>query len=510
MLAPALLTFAACAPPPAFPGDGPDSPFRVVFSTYLGGGGKESARDIATDAEGNVYLTGGTETEAFPTTEGAFDRSHNGWQDVWVMKMSPEGRILWSTFLGGTGYDRAYAIEVRPDGSVVVGGRAGEGFPTTAGAVQEAFGGDVNPSRTYGKQDGFVACVSADGSELLWATYLGVDDGSNLRDLDVDAAGAVYVATGAVMEHPSPYWTEGAYQTEPMGGRDALVVKLAPDGSKVLWGTFIGAAGNDGGACSIRVGADGSAYLLGHAFTNDLPVTEGALQQSLSGEKDMFLARVAPDGASLVFLTYFGGESGDNTETHGLALGADGSAYIAASTMSKRLPAKGVTPKVRGPQMEHGGLGRDRSTGKGTNYPGDGFVARISPDGRELLGFSFFGGSLGEGIEGVDVDEDGNLWVSGATYSRDLPVTADALQPEFGGEADGFVACFSPDLSKLLWATHVGGPSHDFARGLAARPGGGAVVAGVGYGPDFPLTENALDRTFSGNSEIFVAAFAPR
>jgi hypothetical protein len=84
----------------------------LVFSTYIGGSRQDSIRDVATDREGNIYITGGTESSDFPTTPGAYDTTFNGWHNVFVTKFHPEGNLLWSTFLGGPNYDRAYAIEV--------------------------------------------------------------------------------------------------------------------------------------------------------------------------------------------------------------------------------------------------------------------------------------------------------------------------------------------------------------------------------------------------------------
>ncbi len=478
--------------------------YPIVFATFLGGTGKESVRDVATDRAGNVYVTGGTESVEFPTTEGAFDRSHNGWHDVFVAKFRADGELLWSTFLGGENYDRAYAIEVGDDGSVFVAGRAGEGFPTTSGCVQAEFGGDSMPSGTYGKQDGFVAKLSGDGTRLEWATYFGVGDGSNIRDLDVDGQGSVYLAADAASDHPSRYATEGAFQTTVRGERDALVAKLAPDGSHVVWGTYIGGSGADGGAGSIRVDASGSAYLLAHTRSEDLPASDNALQKRLGGGKDLFVARLAPDGRSLVFLTYLGGSAQDFTETHGLALASDGTVYVTASTLSKDFPPAGT----RGAQPTYGGSG-GKDTGTKTNYPGDGFVARISADGSTLLGFTYFGGSLGEGIEGSAIDSNGNVWVSGATYSADLPVSSSAWQHSTGGLADAFVACFTPDLSGLVFASYRGGSDHDFARCIAVSPTGSVAVGGVVYSADFPASEGAHDSRYGELSDGLVFGIDP-
>jgi len=108
-------------------------------------------------------------------------------------------QLQFSTYLGGPNYDRAYAVEVDQDGCVYIAGRAGPGFPATAGAIQPNFGGDIvsGPSAAYGKQDGFITKLASDGSRLIWSTYFGDDVAGFIRDLDIDLAGDVYVVSPA-------------------------------------------------------------------------------------------------------------------------------------------------------------------------------------------------------------------------------------------------------------------------------------------------------------------------
>jgi hypothetical protein len=169
----------------------------LEFATYLGGSGGENFRDVVVDANSNIYVTGGTSSSDFPTTPGAYDRTFAtggsdlgsaGPMDVFVSKFSPSGQLVWSTYLGGPNYDRAYAIEVDAQGHVYLAGRAGPGFPTSPGVLQPNFAGDSGPAGAYGKQDGFVAKLSPDGSQLLWATYFGEAGGGFIRDLDIDSA----------------------------------------------------------------------------------------------------------------------------------------------------------------------------------------------------------------------------------------------------------------------------------------------------------------------------------
>jgi hypothetical protein len=467
------------------------------FATFLGGSLGDTIRDVVFGADGSVYLTGATDSADFPTTPGAWDRTLNGNFDVVVTKLDASGRLVWSTYLGGPNYDRAYAIEVDDRGGVYVAGRAGAGYPTTSGVLQPRFGGDVNAGRAYGKQDGFVTKLSADGSGLEWSTYFGSDDGEVIRDLDVDGSGRVVLAVTAVGRR-HPHITPGVFQPELAGGTDHVVAKLSSDARRVEWASYLGGSGDDGWPPSIRVDAAGAVVFLGHTFSDDLPVTPGAFQRRRGGGVDLFLAKIAPDGSELLYLTYFGGSRADGTETHGLAIDDSGHAYIAAMTESTDLPVTSTSF-----QPAYGGSGGS-STGANSNYPGDGFVAKLSPDGTRLLAATFLGGSEGEGIEGVDVDGQGNVWVSGATYSHDFPVTANALQPNLAGAADFFVAQLSGNLETLRLATFLGGLDTDYARGLDADAAGNAVVGGITVSSDWP-THRAWQPTFAGGADAALA-----
>ncbi|KKL84376.1 hypothetical protein LCGC14_1965330, partial [marine sediment metagenome] len=303
--------------------------FELSFSTYLGGSGKANgARAVAVDGQGNIYISGGTSSPNFPTTPGAYDRTfdgsgtsagNSGPMAAFVTKLSPSGQMIWSTLVGGPNHDRTYAIQVDSQGSVYIAGRAGEFFPTTPGAVQPNFGGDTNPNVGYGKQDGFITKLSADGSQVLWSTYLGTQDGSFIRDMTIDDQGNVYVSMNG-LSVASPYVTAGAFQTTHGGNMDGFVGKISANGSSVVWGSYLGGSGKDI-APSIRLDSTGHVLVDGSTGSADFPVTPGAYQQTLRGSLDAFVAKFLPDGSDLVYATYLGGSGDDGAAgKHGLAV----------------------------------------------------------------------------------------------------------------------------------------------------------------------------------------------
>jgi len=483
-------------------GSGPATaagPGTLVFSSYLGGTLGEQVRDVVIDSQGNIYAAGGTTSSNFPTTQGAYDRTHNGTTDVFVVKLDPSGQqILWATLLGGPGHDRAYAIELDSQNNVIVAGRADAGFPTTAGVIQRTFGGG-QVIGAYGAQDGFIAKLSANGSQLVWSTFWGGADNGMIRDAALDTAGNVYVAGSIAPGFTHPHVTAGSFRSTRVGDVDGVVGKLSADGRSVHWCTYLGGSGWEGDTPSIRADASG-VYVIYTTRSTDSPTTPTAHDRVFDGGNQIYVAKLAPDGRSLRYGTYLGGSQTQGLETHSLAIDVQGAAYVAATTVSPDFPTTAgvVQPTYRG----SGGSG----SGANTNYAGDGFITKLAPDGSHLLASTFWGGSLGDGVEGISVDAAGNVYVTGATYSNNLPVTAMAFQPTNRGNGDMFVAKLSGDLRQVLYGSYVGGTGTDYARTSAIDAAGNLVVAGELNSTNWPVY-NAVQSTFRGGSDGAIAKF---
>jgi hypothetical protein len=444
----------------------------LLFAEALGGAADEMARDVATDAAGNLVVVGGTPSPDFVTTPSAYDRTAHGLHDVFVAKLDRAGRLLFSTRLGGPGHDRAYAVEVTPNGDIVIAGRAGRGFPTTAGVAQPAFGGDLHPNAVYGEQDGFVARLSGDGTRLLWATYFGGPDEGILRDVALAPDGGIVVGGGA--REPSPHVRADAAQPALAGGLDGIVGKLSGDGTRVEWATYLGGSADEVGQPSVRVDASGAVAALFVTRSSDVATTPGAFQRAAAGGPDDFLlAKIAPDGRRFDAVTYFGGSRNESFETHNLALGADGSVVVAASTSSLDLP---TTPGAAQPGFA-GGAGV---------FGAEGVLVRLSPDLSRLLACTYLGGSDDDGLEGVIVDAEGYVVASGNTASADFPTTPGAPRTQSAGGRDAVVVRLPPDLSRLDFSTRVGGSADDVGRAIADAGGGEVTLGGLTLSPELP------------------------
>jgi hypothetical protein len=459
----------------------------LSFSTYLGGSSGETLRDVTTDSQGNIYVTGGTSSADFPTTAGAYDRTHNGSADVFVTKLDPSGtQILWSTFVGGPNHDRAYGIEVDAQGYVYIAGRAGAGFPVTTGAFQTTFkGGDGG---IYGTQDGFVCKIAPTGASLVWCSYFGTEDAAIIRDLAVDASGDVYLAGG----YFSGSWVAGvqsAFVNTPRGGNDVVLAKVKGDGTRVLWAAYAGGSGNEDNTPSVRLDSAGSPYVL---FTTESGgiATSGAADTTYGGNQDMFVAKYNAANGARVWGTYIGGSDNESTETHEFAgIDAQGNVYVTGPTLSADFP---VT------------TGAFDTTFNGPSGGNDVFVVKIAPDGSRFLAATYLGGNGWDRSEGATVDAAGNVYFTGVTSSTNFPVTTDAVQQILRGGSDAIVVKLSPDLSTLLYGSYLGGTGDEGGRCAAVDGGGAILLGGDTNSADWPVV-NAWQRTRNGTGDGMIA-----
>jgi hypothetical protein len=257
----------------------------LVYSTFLGGISLDQGFDIAVDAAGIAYVTGTTFSLGFPSTVGAFDESYNESRDVFVTKLTADGSgLVYSTFLGGNLLDELPSIVVDAAGSAYVAGHTSSSdFPTTPGAFDESHNGG---------SDVFVTKLTADGSGLVYSTFLGGSIYDSGRDIAVDAAGSAYV-TGPTYSSGFPS-TVGAFDESHNGDQDAFVTKLTADGSSLVYSTFLGDSSGDEGR-SIAVDAAGNAYVIGQTRSTNFPTTSGAFQTTLGGSDDAFVTKLETD-----------------------------------------------------------------------------------------------------------------------------------------------------------------------------------------------------------------------
>lgn len=457
----------------------------LEYSTYLGGAGVEMARAIAVDVSGFAYVTGITVSSNFPT-KNAFQSSHNGlpFTDAFVTKLSSAGDdLVYSTYLGGSGIDWAFAVAVDGgDNAYVTGYTRSTDFP-----VQGAY-----QSSRAGSQDAFVTKIDPAGDALGYSTYLG-GTGSDLAygiAVDFDDSAHVVGVTGS-----SDFPTKEAYQSSLAGGPDAFVTKLKPNGAGLDYSTYLGGNMTDV-ARGVAVDLEGDTYLTGWTDAQDYPTTLGAFAQNQPGGQSAFVTKLAPpEPIELVYSTFVAGTDNVRDLARAIAVDSLGHAYITGTADSTDFP---TSPGAFQPTL-----------------PGirSAFVSKLTPLGDALLYSTYIGGTGEDVGMGIAVDPLGHAYLTGWTSSVDFPTSAGALIGAYpGGAHSGFATRLDPSgllTPGLAYSTYLGGSGNDVGRGIAVDLLGHAHMTGLTFSTDFPTTSAAYQTANPGGSSVFVTKLDP-
>jgi hypothetical protein len=466
----------------------------LELSTFAGGDRPDTARAVAVDDDGSIIVAGSSDSNDFPTTAGAFQEEYAGANDefergdAFVMKLAPGGTsLVWATYLGGRDPDAAEDVALGASGDVfVVGGTVSKDFPVTPGAFQIERG-----KNTF---DAFAARLGPDGDTLVYGTYLGGKDAEFANGVAVGPTDEATIA-GYTFSKDFPV-TPGAVQTKRRGGQDAFVTRLAAGGDMLVWSTFLGGEELEV-ANTVAVGADGAAVVAGTTSSNQFPTTAGALQETYASDNDAFVSRLAPDGASLVWSTFFGGNQGNPfaiDDAAGVALDAFESVYLTGETLSRNLP---VSADAFDPEC-----------GRNDNCQAtDAYVAKLSSDGCALLYGTYLGDSDADAARDLAVDARGHAHVTGFTRDNDFPVTPDAFQATRRGAADVFYSELDAGGTDLVYSTFLGSGSDDSGNGVALSDAPRAHVVGSTSQNNFPIEGPAFQTDYGGSTDAFVAVF---
>jgi hypothetical protein len=336
------------------------------------------------DRAGNAYVSGETRSVDFPAVVGP-DPDFNGDRDAFVVKVKANGTgLAYAGYVGGNDYELAYDIAVDTAGQAYITGGtfSNDGsFPVTVG-----------PDLTHnGGNDAFVVKVSADGTGLIYAGFIGGANYDRCTGIAVDSAGNAYVSGGT--EAPETSFPNGdgfgtlpGYDRTYNGVGDAFVAKVRADGAGLAYATYIGGNGSEG-AYGIAVDSFGNAYVVGITDGGTFPVTVGP-DLTYNGDDVVCVAKVNASGTALIYAGFIGGSGRDTSMK--IAVDAQGYAYIAGATSS----SQATFPATVGPDLTYNG---------GSPYAGDAFVAKVKPDGSGLVYAGYIGGADNDGGWGVAV-----------------------------------------------------------------------------------------------------------
>jgi hypothetical protein len=443
--------------------------------------------------------------------------------------------LLYGTFLGGASDELPAGVWVDDSGAIYVAGTTTSiDFPL-ASQKQAIY---------KGQQDIFAVKFTPAGDALVYATYLGGTLEEQGGTIAVDGTGALYVV-GTTQSDDFP--VVNALQATNATENDGFITKLSPAGDALVFSTFLGGGGPDE-IDGLAVDAAGAVYVTGRTSSSNFPV-KNALQNTMKGLNDLFVAKLDPTGASLVYSTYLGGSAGEDAGS--IAVDATGAAYVTGDTASNDFPT--VTPI----QAKFGGGNVDAIVAKLTptgdalswstylggnddDYVGrlavdasgavyvvgstlsfdfpvtnalqakhantsayDGIVAKLMPTGTALAFSTYLGGKGGDQLNGVELDGSGTVYLSGVSNSPDFPIM-DASQPALAGDFDGVVVAMTTSGDAITSSTYLGGTAEDVVVNLALGPGGIVTVIGTTLSHDFPVARG-LQNQLDGHSDGFVA-----
>lgn len=409
----------------------------LLYSTYLGGSAQDYARGVAVDSAGNIYVAGATWSSNFPTSTVAYKKYLGGQRDAFVAKITPQGALQYSTYLGGPSWDYGYAIAVENEDQPYVGGFTHGSFPVTAGAAQTNFGG---------LGDGYVTKMNLATGTLIYSTYLGGQYWECVSSLTVKN-GQAYIAGGT--QSPNFPTTPDALDRlntvpAPNQGGDASLTVINASGSSFLYSTFLGTEESPKTSqfTDMIIDDDGNIVMVGFGGETQWSTTANAVQSQYGGGvNDGLIVKYNPVSNAIVYCSYFGGDGDDGCTS--IVRDSTGHWWVVGYTNSGNFPA-----------------GEPASGGY------DIFTAYFNGNGG-WLGAERFGGTANDHFPASEVIDAGlcpatdAVCLAGCTASTDFPATRDAFQTVYGGgNYDAAVAIVAkPASSSYYTPTYTPTPS---------------------------------------------------
>lgn len=474
----------------------------LVWSSFLGGGAGESINDIAVDANGNTVVVGSTDSSNFPTTVGAYKRTFVFWREAsktFVSRIASNGStLLFSTFLGGNNTDIGYGVTFDPSGNIIVCGiTASTDFPVTSGVYQR-----LRASNSSTPFDGYITKINTAGNALIASTYLGASNHDYLFDVASNANGIA--VTGYSRSSTFPV-TSGVYQPTPktnniVGVNTVIVSVLTQNLQSLTASTFLGAwcEGN-----SIAYDNGGNILVAGVVYDDSLPTTSTAFKRAINGlGGDGFVSKLNSSLTQLSFSTYIGGFWLD--EANGVASDPFNGIYVCGGAGSFDMLTTA------------GAYDRSYNSVRGSSLFGsleevfDGYVVKVNGNSNTLEYATFIGGKQSEGFRSIVVDNSGNSYLTGYSYSTDYPATSCSVDSSQNGKTDAVMTILNASGNGIIYSTFIGAGGSEFGRAIARDNAGMIYVAGTVDSMLFHTTQGAFQTIRgSGASDGFIQKIDP-
>jgi outer membrane protein assembly factor BamB len=452
----------------AIPSDGQTVNPEILWATYFGSPGDDFTGNVVIDKEDNIYMTSIVKSGA-PTTTGVHKISYGGGtSDGMLTKFDKDGKLLWSTYYGGSGEDNVFFLALATDGAIAI-----TGFTNSASGIASEGAHDVSYA---GSGDIYLAVFEPDG-KLRWATYFG-GPGTDGREisLTIDSEDNIYLA--GFTASLSGIATEGAYQSTKNVGEDAFLAKFDIKG-KLLWSTYYGGVSTDY-FFYLETDGENNVYAAGYTTSGQL-ASAGAFKPNYGGNGDGLLVKFNKSGER-IWATYFG--SGGKDEIITMGIDYDDNIYI------------------MGPTTSTGGIATQGAYSMTNFGKQDVFIAKFNTSGG-IIWSTLFGGEDWDTVFGCDFDEKNNVYLSISSKSIGFPLTEDVPGPYYNGGAWDAVFCKFSSEGNLKWSTFFGGEGNDRAIDISLDSQHN-IVATINSDSPGLATSGAYDTIRSGNESLII------
>jgi len=401
-----------------------DNLTEILFSSIIGGSGEDWMWYASLDDDDNIYIAGYTSSTDFATAN-AYDESYNGGDsDGFVSKISTNGTELFTTYIGGKDYEILYDIGVDSAKNIwLVGHTRSDDYPVTADAYDSNAEYGIYPDpgpKSHKGGEGVYSKISANGSILLYSSYLGGSDNDQIDYLEIDNSDNVILAGWTRSENfPT---TDDAWIKTNVGELDLFITKFTTNGSTMLCSTLIGGSGSEE-AYSFILDDEENFIVSGWTTSADFPTSPDAFDSTISGTADIFITKISANGSKLIFSTLLGGSGSLHWET---------TMSLAFDDISSNIYAVGRINSFDFPTTE----GSVRNPGLSDACAV--FISIFSSNGSLLLFSTVISGTNYDYATSISLLSSKEAYIAFTTSSDDFPVTQDAYDSSYNGHTNPY------------------------------------------------------------------------
>jgi len=478
----------------------------LVYSTYLGGRGDDEPHGIAIDSTGSIYVAGDTDSPDFPGTSAS--SLYFGMAHAFVAKLNASGTsLVYADYLGGDAADAASALVLDSANEVYLTGiTSSDDFPTVL-PYQAAL---------LGTNNAFLSKMSADGSTLLYSSYLGGNGSDESTSIALNTSGNVVVAgltSSTNFPVSNPFQSTMLPNQGGVYGNYGFLTEFNSTGASLVYSTYFGGSSMVVQSCwngpcwfppfslitGLALDASGNAYVAGYTNTYDFPVSAGAYNttDTIANNTAVGFVSKFDTSGNLAYSSYLYGSGGAQTNIEAITVDTSGSAYVTGTTTSDgTFPITSTT--ICDPAVY----------GQGCNYT---FVTKFDPTGSSLMYSTFLGPNNNAAPQAIALDGNNDAYILGMTWACNSFAMVNGIEScEDVGSSDLLLVEIDPTGGTELFATYLGGAQDsEYPAGIALDSAGNIYVGGETFSGDFPTTEGAYQGTLNGTSNAFVVKISP-